>query len=95
MRRYAAAWGIIIGGAIGAVIGIPLHASAELLITFSLVGLIVGYVLSHQGKAGAPTDAAVKPDTADRLKELDRLRSESLIAEEEYQAKRRQILDEI
>ena len=96
MRRYAAAWGIIIGWAVGAVIGIPLQAVVELGVTFSLVGLIVGHVLSREQRTMAgPPEAAQKPSTAERLKDLERARSESLITEEEYQAKRKQILDEV
>jgi hypothetical protein len=96
MRRYAAAWGIIIGWTIGTAIGIPLHAAAELGITFLLVGLIVGYVISQQqGKVAGPPEAMPKPSTSERLKHLDRLRSESLVTEEEYQMKRKQILDDV
>jgi len=96
MRRYAAAWGILIGAAIGTAIGLPLHASAELSVTFSLVGLIIGHVVSQRPRrVTGPSEAALRPDAAERLKELDRLRSGSLITEEEYQTKRKQILNEI
>jgi hypothetical protein len=74
MKRYAAAWGIIIGSTLGTVIGIPLHAAAELGITFSLVGLIVGYVISQQkGRVAGPPEAKPKPSTSERLKHLDSL----------------------
>lgn len=95
MRRYAAAWGIIIGSTIGTLVGIPLHAAAELGTTFSLVGLIVGYVVSKKEKTAFGPDAtAPKQTTSERLQNVERLRSESLITEEEYKAKRKQILDE-
>jgi len=96
MRRYAAAWGIIIGFALGALVGIPLHAVAELGMTFSLVGLIVGYVVSKKQKAASGPDATPpKQTTSERLQNVEKLRSESLITEEEYKAKRKQILDEV
>lgn len=96
MKRYAAASGIIIGWAIGAVIGIPLHAVVELGVTFSLVGLIVGYVLSQQpGNKSHLSEPLSKPAASERLAQLDLLRSKSQISEAEYQAKRKQILDEV
>jgi hypothetical protein len=96
MRKYGAAWGIGIGWIVGALIGIPLDAVVHLATTFSLVGLIIGYVLSQQQEtATGPSATAPKQSTSERLKDVEKLRSESLITEEEYQAKRKQILGEL
>ena len=96
MKKYAAAWGIIIGWVIGALIGIPLNAVAQLSSIFSLVGLIIGYVLSQRRTTGdGPLGTEPKPSTSERLKHVEKLRSDSLITEEEYRAKRNQILDDV
>jgi hypothetical protein len=96
MRKYAAAWGIILGSGIGTLVGIPLHAAAELGVTFALVGLIVGYVVSRKEKTAVDPEASPPTQTAsERLRQVEKLRAESLITEEEYRAKRKQILDEV
>lgn len=96
MRRYAAAWGIGIGWAIGGLIGIPLHAFVELSMTGLLVGLIVGSVIA-QGvqKASAPQGPVSSASVSERLKQVEKLRTESLISDAEYQSKRKQILDDV
>jgi len=43
----------------------------------------------------SPREATLKPSAAERLKELEKLKSESLVTEDEYRTKRKQILDEI
>ena len=45
--------------------------------------------------APAPPAAAPQKSAADRLRELDQLKKDGLITEEEYQRKRQQILDEL
>jgi len=96
MRRYAAAWGIGIGWAIGGLIGIPLRAFVELSMVGLLVGLVVGSVIAQRAqKAPAPQVPVSPPSVAERLKQVEKLKSESLISEEEYKAKRKQILEDV
>jgi hypothetical protein len=96
MRRYAAAIGILLGTAIGLAIGVPLKAP-WLGGVFSLVGLIIGYVISQGAQPSGEQPISSKPDraTADRLRELEKLRDESLITDEEYQERRKGILDDL
>lgn len=96
MRQYAAAWGIGIGWAIGGLIGIPLRAFVELSITGLLVGLIVGSIIAQGAqKAPAPQGPLSSASASERLKQVEKLKSESLISEAEYQSKRKQILEDV
>lgn len=85
-RPYAAAWGILIG----LITGIPLALmfDSTVIPTLTLAGLLIGYVLSQQG--GRPAD-----DAESRLQKLEDLRSQSLITDDEYQNKRREILSKL
>lgn len=96
MKRFAAAWGIGIGWAIGGLIGIPLHAFVELSMTGLLVGLIVGSVIA-QGAQNAPTPQGPvsSASATERMKQVEKLKSEALISEAEYEAKRKQILEDV
>ena len=96
MRRFAAAWGIGIGWTIGGLIGMPLHAFVELSMVGLLVGLVIGSVIAQrEQRAPVPQGQDSPPSVAERLKQVERLKSESLISEAEYQAKRKQILENL
>lgn len=96
MRRYAAAWGIGIGWVIGGLIGIPLRAFVELSMTGLLVGLIIGSVIAQGAKMTThPPATSPRPSASERLQELETLKSESRITEDEYQTKRRQIIEDV
>jgi len=91
VKKYAAAIGIVLGTVIGAAIGLPL--GEPLLISVgTLVGLIIGYVLSQETKTAEQRPGGEMRDSAERLKQLEELRSKSLIADDEYQRKREEII---
>lgn len=85
-RAYAPAWGILAG----VVTGIPLALLTDPMVIpiLSLTGLLIGYVLSQQG--GRTAD-----DAESRLQKLEELHSQSLITDDEYRDKRREILSKL
>ena len=91
-RPYAPAWGILIGTAAGVPVGL---ATDPLIITvFSLVGLVIGYVISQGGKAQVE-DKSAPGDVESKLSQLEDLRSKSLVTEEEFQRKRAEIISRL
>jgi len=95
-RPYAPAWGILIGGVL---IGIPLSivsGNFALSGVGSLTGLVIGMVISYGGKekTKSPTSSP-SPDIEQRMEELEKLKSKSLISDDEYEAKRKEILGQL
>ena len=68
----------------------------------ALIGIILYHVLNATRSGGVPTeiiesegDASAAKSSAERLRELEDLRSRKLISEAEYEAKRQEILKEV
>jgi hypothetical protein len=51
--------------------------------------------LRNQPPQQVPVEPTPRPSAADRLRELERLRVEGLITQEEYDARRRVVLDDL
>lgn len=94
MKKYAAALGILIGTAVCAPIAIAIGHPAVVGVG-SLVGLIIGYVISQSDKRADGTAPTPDRGLEDRLQQLEDLRSKSLISGEEYERKRQEILSDL
>ena len=80
----------------------PLVASFMVVWFGGLIAIIGYHIMNVVRKDGVPAGIMEIDDTlsdkkssADRLSELDDLRSRNLVTEEEYQSKRREILGEV
>lgn len=90
-RPYAPAWGLLAGTAVGVPIGLATHASVVPLL--GLAGLLIGSVIMYEGKLSSKHKAEVDDESREsRLRELEDLRSKSLITHDEYDRKRNEIL---
>lgn len=91
-RPYAPAWGILIGTEVGVLIDLATQGSGTVTGTVALLGLIIGTVIYYEGKSSAKDKLASGSDASQsRLRKLERLRSKSLISDDEYELKRKEI----
>jgi len=75
--------------------GTAILAVAALLILLGIV-LAVSTIVAQSGRANTqPPVVTPTPTRADRLRELDDLRSQGLVTEEEYAARRQAIIESI
>jgi hypothetical protein len=81
----------------GAVTATYLAASAARQHGTAAAAADQGHVIADLSGASAPTDAPATParSSADRLRELERLRDQKLITDSEYDARRKAILESI
>jgi len=60
-----------------------------------MLGLLIGTVVYYQGKSSAWDEDQSIDGAESRLRELERLRFKSLISDEEYEFKRKEILSDL
>lgn len=61
-----------------------------------MLGLVVGTVVYYEGKSSVKDDSQSGGNSREsRLRELERLRSTSLISDDEYERKRKEILADL
>lgn len=82
----------------GTVVGIPvgLATHAAVIGVLAVLGLLIGTVIAYAGKNSSINGPKSHDESREsRLRELEDLRSQSLISEEEYESKRKEILSDL
>lgn len=95
-RSYAPAWGILIGAFAGFPIDLATQSHGTLTGVLSMLGLIIGTVIHYEDRvSGKKKLESSGKSRESRLRELQDLRSKSLISEDEYDRKRKEILADL
>jgi hypothetical protein len=93
-RPYAPAWCMLAGTAVGVPIGLATHASV--IGVLGVLGLLIGTVIAHEGKRSSDHKGESGSNSREsRLRELEDLRSKSLISDDKYDHKRKEILSDL